>query len=448
LKATKTLVDFISKTEYEHLPPKAIDNAKQCILDCIGVTLAGCTQHPIHEILQSYVIEIGGNPKSSIIGSGFKTSLINAALVNGILGHVLDYDDFALPALSHPSVTVLPAVLALGEAKSITGKDALLSFILGFEAFCKIADAVQPSHWYKGYHATGTFGTFGASVAASKILRLDDGRLTNALGIAGSEAAGLKQNFGTMTKPFHAGQAAENGIRAALLAQKGFTSAPDILEGRLGFAKVMTDKYDFAVFDKLGNPWDIVDPAPFIKLHPSCGGTHASMNTILYLIKEHDIKPDEVEHVYAGTNPGGGEQLIYTEPKNRLQAKFSIQFCLAIMLLERKAGLAQFTDSKVNDPKTVELMKRITLYVDPEVTESTPLEWSDKTAKVKVKMKDGREFQKMTDIRHPTWNEIISKYEECAREVLPENKIKRSIDLVSNLEELRDLSPLIEAIQK
>jgi len=443
---TKKIVDIIIKTKYEDLPEEAINNAKQCVLDCIGVSFAGYALHPIGKILESYIEEIGGTPKSSIIGSGIKTSLINAALVNGTLGHALDYDDFALPALSHPSVTILPAILALSEANGATGKAALLAFIVGFETFCKIADAVQPSHWYKGYHATGTFGTFGATAAAAKLLKLDAEQLTNALGIAGSEAAGLKQNFGTMTKPFHAGQAAENGIKAVLLAKRGFTAAKDILEGRLGFANVMTDKYDFSVLDKLGNPWDIVDPAPFIKLHPSCGGTHASMTAMLSLIEEHNIKPDEVEHVDAGTNPGGVEQLIYTEPKDQLQAKFSIQFCLAILLLERKAGLAQFTDTKVTDPKTVELMKRITLYIDPELTKTVPLEWADKTATVKIKMKDGREFQRTSDIRHPSWDEIKAKYEECARLVLPEDKIQKSIDLTTNLENLSDINSLIEVI--
>jgi len=443
---TEKLAHFIVQTKYEELPQKAIDNAKQCILDCIGVSFAGYALLPIGKILESYLKEVGGAPKSSVIGSGIRTSPVNAALVNGTLGHALDYDDFALPALSHPSVTILPAVLALGEVTEATGKDALLAFIVGFEAFCKIAHAVQPSHWYKGYHATGTFGTFGATAAASKLLDLDEEQLINALGIAGSEAAGLKQNFGTMTKPFHAGHAAENGIKAALLAKNGFTAAKDILEGRLGFAKVMTDNYDFSILDKLGNPWEIVDPAPYIKLHPSCGGTHAAMTAMLSLINEYDIKAEEVERVDAGTNPGGFEQLIYAEPKNQLQAKFSIQFCLAILLLEREAGLAQFTDDKVTDPKTVELMKRITLYIDPEVTKTTPLEWSDKTAVVKIKMKDGREFQRTSDIRHLSWDEIKSKYKECARFILPEDKIEESIEAITNLENLINMSSLIEVI--
>ena len=378
MEATKKLCNFVLKTKYEDLPEKSINIAKGCILDCIGVSLAACV-HPIAEILESYLKELGGTPRSTVIGSGTKTSPVNAALVNGTLGHALDYDDFALPAIAHPTVTIFPTVLALGESIGVTGKDVLLAFVLGYETFCKIGAVINPSHWYKGFHATGTFGAYGAVAAASKLLNLDEVQTTNAFGIVGSLASGLKQNIGTMTKPLHAGHAAEGGVKAALLAKRGFTAAKDVFEGRMGFAKLMADSQDFSVVDKFGNPWEIVDPAPFIKPHPSCGGTHAAMNAMFSLINEYDIKPDEVEHLDAGMNPGGLEELIYSEPKSAFQARFSIQFCLAILLLERKGRLAQFTDEKVRDPKIVELMKRITLSVDPELTESLALEWGGKT---------------------------------------------------------------------
>jgi len=445
--ATKKLVDFIIKTRYEDLPAEATNIAKQCFLDCIGVSLAGCVQ-PIGKIMESYLKDVGGTPRSSIIGLGIKTSPTNAAFTNGTIGHALDYDDMNFPAIGHPTVTVLPAVLALGEYTGATGRDVLLAFILGFEAFSKVGNATSPSHWYKGFHSTATIGTYGAVAAASKLLKLDQEQTINAFGIAGSQAAGLKQNFGTMTKPFHAGHAAEGGVKAALLAKKGFTAAQDVLEGQFGFAKLMTDGYDFGVLDKLGDQWDIVDPAPFFKPYPSCGGTHAAMNAMLSLIKEYDLKPDEVERVDAGMNPGGVKELIYTEPKNALQAKFSMQFCLAIMLLERKGGLAQFTDAKARDLKTIELMKRINLYVDQELTKSLPLGWVDKTATVKVRMKDGREYKRTADIEHPTRDELKSKYEECASLVLPENKLRRSIDVITNLEKLEGLNPLMEHIIK
>ena len=442
---TNKLAAFIVKTGYEDIPDEAINTAKRCILDCIGVTLAGCT-HPIAKIMESYLKEAGGRPSSTVIGLGIKTSPGNAALTNGTLGHVLDYDDFILPGLAHVTVPVLPAVLALGESTDATGKNMLLAYILGNEIFCKLGAAVSPSHWYKGFHATGTVGTYGAVAAASKLLKLDEEHTINAFGIASSLASGLKQNIGTMTKPLHAGHAAEGGIRAALLAERGFTGAMDAFEGQMGFAKVMADSQDYSVFDKFANPWDIVHTPPFIKPHPSCSGTHAAMNAMLSLIKEYNIKPNEVEHVNAGMPSGVLEELIYAEPKSVFQARFSMQFCLAILLLERKAGLAQFTDAKVRDLKTVDLMKQISLSVDPELAKSVPLECLEKTATVMVRMKNGRECKRTADIRHLTWDEIKSKYEECASLVLPENKLKRSIDIISGLEKLKNLNSLIEAI--
>jgi len=442
---TKKLADFIVRTKYEDLPEEAISTAKQCLLDCIGVALAGCT-YPIAKAVEAYLKEVGGTPQSSVIGLGIRTSSVNAAFGTGTLGHALDYDDMAFPSISHPTVPVMPAVLALGELTGATGKDVLLSFILGYETLCKVGAVVQPSHWYKGFHATGTLGTYGAVAAASKLLKLDEEQVIGALGIAGSEAAALKQNFGTMTKPFHAGHAAEGGVKAALLARKGFTAAKDVLEGRLGFARVLADEQDFNHLGRLGAPWDILDPGPYFKFSASCGGTQAGMNALISLVEEYDIRPNEVERVDAGTNPGGPEQLIYTDPKNALQAKFSIQFCLAMMLLERKMKLAYFTDSKVRDPKTVDLMRRIHLYVDPELTKTVPLQWVDKTTTVKVKMKDGREFERTADLRRMTWDELTSKYVECASLLLPESKVTESIDVLANLEELGNLNPLMELL--
>ena len=450
--ATQQLVDFIIGTKYEDLPPEAIHTAKGCILDYLGVSLLGSIQ-PIAKILESYLKVVGGTPQSTIIGSGSKTSSVQAAFVNGTLGHAIDYDDNALIAQAHPTVTIFPAVLALGEATGAKGQDILLSYILGYETFSKMGMALNPSHWYRGFHSTGTFGTYGAVASASKVLGLDSEQMTNAFGIAGSSASGLKQNFGTMTKPYHAGHAAEGGVKAALLSKNGFTAAKDVLEGRLGFARVTAEKQDLTVFSKLGTPWGIVysgevDTSPFIKPFPSCGATHAAMEALFSLIREYDIKPDEVEWVNAGMNLGGVESLPYLEPMDSLQGKFSMQFCLAVALLERRAGLPQFTDVKVRDPKTRELMKRIVLSVDPDLSKSLPLELCDHTATVRMRMKNGREYKQTASLRHLPWEEITSKFEECVSSILAKEDAKKIIDLTANLERLKDLSPLMELLHR
>lgn len=307
---------------------------------------------------------------------------------------------------------------------------------------------MNPSHWYKGFHATGIFGTYGAVAAAAKLLNLDEDQTTRAIGIASSLVSGIKQNLGSHAKPFHAGHAAENGVRAALLAQKGFTGRPDAFEGRMGVAKLMADEQDFAVFDKIADPLEIVDPAPFIKSHPSCGGTHAAMNAMQQLIEEYDIKPEDVVEVWGGTNRGVYEQLIYTEPKSAIEARFSMQFTLAIVLAERRGGLTRFTDEKVRDPKIVELMRRIHRYEDPELSRTLPLAWVDKTATVKIKLKDGRELQRTADIRHPSWDEVKEKYSECAGVALPDDKITRSMAIWEKLDELDALDEVMALVRR
>jgi 2-methylcitrate dehydratase PrpD len=255
-----------------------------------------------------------------------------------------------------------------------------------------------------------------------------------------------------MTKPFHAGHAAEGGVRAALLAERGFTASHDVLEGRHGFAKVAADIEDLSVFNTFGEKWGIVDygganTAPFIKPFPSCGATHAAMEAMIYLIEEHDISPEDVVHVDAGMNLGGIESLPYTKPKDFLQAKFSMQYCLAILLLERKAGLSQFTDEKAEDPEIVKLMKRIVLSVDEKLNETLPLELCDLRAVVRLRMKDGTKYEKMSDIKHLGWEEIVDKYRECASFVLRDNKLDKIIDMVKNLEKFESMHPLMDLIR-
>ncbi|MFC2009216.1 MmgE/PrpD family protein [Chloroflexota bacterium] len=440
---TEKIVDSVLGTQYSHLPQEAIERAKQCVLDCTGVALAACT-YPIAAILESYLDEVGGHEQCSVLGLGTRTSTVNAALVNGTLCHALDYDDTHLPALAHPTTTVLPAVLAAAERTEAGGKEVLLALILGIEVFTRIGGVVNPGHWYRGFHATGTLGAFGAVSATGKLLNLNREQMVNAFGIAASEAAGLKQNFGTMTKPFHAGHAAESGVKAALLAKRGFTAAKDAFEGRLGFANVLTDSRNFAYLEHFGDPWEVAGPGMFFKRSPSCGGTAAAIWALESLIQEHDIRPEQVERIDAGTNPAGPEQLIYTEPKNALQAKFSMQFCLALMLTERQTRLADFTDEKVNDPQMVELMKRINLYVDPELTKTVPREWGDKTKRVNVKLKNGREYGRTTDFKHLSWGELVEKYEECAGLFLPQDKVRQSIELIGNLDDETSIQRLMQ----
>ncbi|OGQ94205.1 MAG: MmgE/PrpD family protein, partial [Deltaproteobacteria bacterium RIFOXYA2_FULL_55_11] len=366
---TQEVVGFVSRTRYRDIQPEVIRLAQGFILDGLGVTLAGSTEKG-SRILQGHVRQIGGRGEAMVVGAGFLAPSAKAALANGASGHAMDYDDTQLSTskesvyglLTHPTVPVLSAVLAVGEKEKISGQDFLLAYILGVEVECRIADAINPRHYQSGFHSTATIGGLGAAMAVGKLLGLKEEPLARTLGIAASMASGLRENFGTMTKPLHAGRAAENGVTAAQLAEKGFTSAVNILEAKRGFFNAMAGGYDETkIVGCLGHPYFMQEPGISIKPYPSGSLSHPAQDLILDLVKMHDLHGGDIESIEVGTNSNVPNALIYPMPKTALEGKFSIPFCMAVGVLERKAGIAQFTDRKVRDPKVVELMKRVTL---------------------------------------------------------------------------------------
>ena len=436
MEATARVAQFISTTTYEDLPKEAVARAKRCILDCLGVSVAGAAS-PVGDIVRGYLQDVEASPKCTVIGLANRTSPTNAAFANGTLGHALDYDDMHYPMIGHPTVVVLPAVLAAAEMTESDVRRLLTSFAVGFEVVCKLGAALNPDHWYRGFHATGTLGTFGAAAGASSMLGLTREQTVNALGIADSQAAGLKENFGTMTKPLHAGHACEAGLKAALLAKRGFTAAPTIFEGRLGFTALLAQNSDLSkLTDHLGAPWDLVDPGAMIKAYPSCGGTHPMLNAILDLAQQHDIAAEDVE---AGTTEIAPQQLLYTMPETALQGKFSAQFCLAIALLERRAGLAQFTDDAVRQPKVRDLMGRIRLVVDQELNPRVQPELGDDEQVVRLLLRDGRRLEQWGNLRDIPEATVFDKYRECAGMLLSPDTVDRSLTAVMELESVSEV---------
>src|SRR5918996_1736257 len=372
---TQEVVSFVSKTRYRDIPPEVLRLAHGFILDGLGVALAGSTDECAC-IVQSHLRHMAGKKESTVLGAGLSAPAPKAALANGVAGHAMDYDDTQLSTskeavyglLTHPTTPVLAAALAVGEKAKISGEELLLAYTLGVEVECRIADAINPRHYQAGFHSTATMGGLGAAVAVGKILKLKKEPLARTLGIAASMASGLRENFGTMTKPLHAGRAAENGVTAVLLAQAGFTAARNILEARRGFYNAMAGGYDESkIAGKLGRPYFMKEPGISIKPYPSGSLSHPAQDLILDLINEHDLHPADIESVAVGTNSNVPNALIYPMPQTALEGKFSIPFCMAIAVLERKAGIAQFVDSKVRQKKVVELMKRVRLHVDEEL---------------------------------------------------------------------------------
>ena len=454
---TQEVASFVNKTFYRDVAPEVIDRARGFILDGLGVMVAGSTEKG-SRILHDYIRRMGGAGEATALGSRFRAPAAKAALANGVSGHAMDYDDTQLSTskeavyglLTHPTTPVLSAVLAVGEREGISGKEMLLAYILGVEVECRIADAIDPRHYQAGFHSTATIGGLGAAMAAGKILRLKEEPLLRTLGLAASMASGLRENFGTMTKPLHAGRAAENGVTAAELAARGFTSAINIIEARRGLFNAMAGGGDASkIAGRLGNPYFMVEPGISIKPYPSGSLSHPAQDVILDLVKQHDLHAGEIDSVVVGTNSNVPNALIYPMPKTSLEGKFSIPFCMAIAIVERKAGIAQFTDRKVRDPRVVEMMKRVTLVVDPELE---ALGYDQVRSRVQVKLKDGRTVEGRADVArgHPekpmSWDELAEKFRDCCRLALPRANAEEAIGLVAGLDKLKSIAPLIGAL--
>ena len=454
---TQEIASYVAGTRYRDIPSDVIQLTRGFILDGLGVALAGSTDE-CARIVQRQIRQMGGSAECSVLGTSVLAPAAKAALANGVAGHAMDYDDTQLSTskeavyglLTHPTTPVLAAVLTLGQKERITGAEFLLAYVLGVEVECRIADAINPRHYQSGFHSTATMGGLGAAVAAGKILRLKEPQLLATLGIAASMASGLRENFGTMTKPLHAGRAAENGVTAALLARDGFTAAPNILEAARGFFNAMAGGYeDSKIRGCLGSPYFMKQPGISIKPYPSGSLSHPAQDLILDLVKEHDVKAENIERVEVGTNSNVPNALIYPMPKTALEGKFSIPFCMAIAVLERKAGIAQFQDRKVRGKKVVELMKRVTLYVDEELER---LGYDQVRSRVRVRLKDGRVLEgRYDDARgHPakpmSWAELTEKFRDCAGLVLSRKNIDETIRLVEQFQDLKSLRPLIRAL--
>jgi 2-methylcitrate dehydratase PrpD len=449
MSKTENLAKFIVDTKYDNIPDKAKTKAKLCILDCFGALLAGSVE-PINKPVKRYVERVGGKEEATVIGLNAKTSAPQAAFANGVFGHVLDYDDTNQIFVGHATVVILPTLLALGEAMALNGEDMITAYMVGTEAQWKLGDALVTSgnHYGKGWHSTGTIGTFGATAAAGKLLGLDEEKMINALGIAASEAAGFQEQFGTHCKSFHAGRANENGVTAALLASEGFTSSRTALEGKLGYIRVSTDRYDTNKINNFGNPWGILEPTVArginLKKYPICGGGVGSVEGILSLINDHDLRPEEVESIECHLRPKYSELLMYHDPKTGLEAKFSMEYWMARALLDRKLGLQQFTDEKVLDQKSRELVKRVKLIPDQE------MEYPSSKVRIIVKTRDNRLLEtlyfppKGTPENPMTEEELKDKYRECAEwGGVGGEGIEESMKMLMEIERLEDVGDLM-----
>ncbi len=356
---TLELAKRITQTSYDGLSAESCTVASQALMDFIGVTLAGMDE-PLARILRSQVDDEGGHSQACILGTGCRASVRQAALVNGAAGHAHDYDDVHDAMIGHPTVPVAPAVLALGEHLGVSGADALAAFCAGVEAECILGRYAGASHYARGWHATATLGTFGAAAAAARLLRLDPQRTASALGIAGTQAAGLKSQFGTMCKPLHAGHAAATGVEAALLASRGFTSRLDLLETHQGFMATQSAEPSL---DRFYSAMAVRDYVPDIcfKYHAACYLTHSAIEAALQLKRTHRLDARNVKSVEIRVNRGHFDVCNIAEPASGLEAKFSLRFTVALALAgEDTASIRLFTDALTRRKDLVALRDKVT----------------------------------------------------------------------------------------
>ncbi|HVB97829.1 MAG TPA: MmgE/PrpD family protein [Candidatus Dormibacteraeota bacterium] len=455
------MAEFILKTNYSDIPADVIEVGKKSILDGFGLSLAGSTADSGH-IAREYIrgSELCGG-SSTVSGTNLKVPPRFAAFLNGVAIHAFDFDDTQLVVgpgrvyglLMHPTVTALPPAFAVGEPAGISGKDLMLAYHIGVEVECKIALALSPRSYNDGFHITGICGPFGSAAAGSKLRNLNENQILNGFGVAATAGGGLRANFGTMTKPFHAGHAAEGGLIAVDLASRGFTGAQNVLEAPGGFMHAYGGSYEYEpgfLTKQLGNPWVFASPGVSIKPFPSGSLTHPGMSEMLRLIRQNKIKPAEVESVDVSTNKFALGSLIHHDPHTGLEAKFSMEFCLAILLLRGKAGLPEFTDAVVNRPDVQAMIHRVH-YSGSAMAAAAGLNTMNTI--IHIHLKDGRTISGRAEYalgspQHPmSYEQVADKFRGCVDYAKwPQAKAEKIIETVRTLEsvaDIRELTPLL-----
>ena len=443
MQNTKNVVDFIVSSRLEAIPGQALAVAKDAIQDCVGVALAGARQ-PAGAIPAEWARKAAGTGAATVWGQDFKTTAHDAALVNGTAAHALDYDDVTWGLIGHPSVSLVPALFALGETINALGRDILHAYVVGFEVMAKLGRTTQPRHSLDGgWHATGTIGAFGATAACCKLLALDAESTAHALGIVYSMTSGNVSNFGTMCKPLHAGLAARNAIEAALWAQAGFTSLPHPFDGPRSFHEVYSRGLpaDMRPLEELGKIYELVVRGVVIKPYPCGVALHPAIDAVHALKSEHTIDPDDVVAGEAGVTRYTFDKLCYLVPQTGLEAKFSMPYTIARAILDDSIGFDTFTDRFVLDERAQALTRRIGMYVHDGIEKS----WKtgSRPVHVRLRLRDGRALERRVDISkgNPevalTAEELNVKFEDCARLSLDTGAMRAAAQALQKIETLK-----------
>lgn len=439
--ATRELASYILSAELSSVPADVRHEAHRALLNYVGCAIGGSGE-PAVDIALRALGPYSGPASAQVIGRGERLDPLHAALMNGIASHVHDFDDTLPKNYIHPSAPVASAMFAHASATPVKGPDFLHAFVLGFEAESRIGNAVYPAHYDVGWHITGTAGVFGAAAAIGRLLGLGEREMVWAIGLAATQAAGLREMFGAMGKALHPGRAAQNGYEAALLAREGFTGGEQGLEGPRGFAAVQAARSDLSrVTDGLGVDFDL--RANTYKPFPCGIVIHPTIDACIQIAKSRGIAPAEVATVRLRVAPLVLDLCNKKEIARGLEGKFSVYHAAAIGLVRGKAGLREFSDEAVNDPDVKRVRERVTAEGDPEVAEDA--------VRVEVELESGERLEKRVDHaignlgRPMTDRELEEKFRGQARLVLPAEQVDRLVDLCWSLGEADDVRPLVAA---
>ena len=457
---TKYVSKFIYQTKFKDIPSNVVELAKKHILDGFGLALSGSVART-GDYLFKQIKKNSAAGKATVIGSKMKVPSQFAALANGVGIHSDDYDDTQLAVgsdrvyglLTHPTAPCLPSAFAEGEINNISGKDFLNAYLIGVDVECKVSEAMSPRHYQHGFHSTATCGTLAAAAAASKIRKFNIEKIEKSLGIAASLSAGLRENFGTMTKPLHAGRAAESGVIACDLVGFGWSAADKILESPRGFFQAHGGGYDLnSIKGKLGKPWTFSKPGISIKPHPCGSLTHPGMTKMLELINKYDIKPEQVVKVDVGTNHNMQNALIHHRPKNEFQAKFSMEYSMAILLIEKRAYIPEYQDKRINKPDVQAMLKKINFYKNQKAEAAG---YDKMTTIIDIYLKNGKkisgrgDFGKGSPAIPMTYDEVADKFMGCAEFAKwPISKSKKLISTIKNLHKVSSIRLLSRLLSK
>ena len=439
----------------DNLPQAALDWSRVGVMDTLGCTLAGVAEDAPSKLAEVIGVNITGG-ESLVLGTASRTSALDAALMNGVAAHVLDYDNGGAHMGGHASAVMVPALLAAAEAFDCSGQDVLVAHAAGFETGSQLGRAVHPMHYESGWHPTSTVGVFAVAAACSRLLNLTAEQTATALAISTSLAAGTKANFGTMVKSLHVGQCARGGLMAALLARKGYTANADAFDHKQGYFNLFNGPGKFhadKVLEGWGAPLDIIEPGAAYKLYPCCYSTHAAVEAALNLVREHGpFKADEIERVNSYTH---AQRLPHTDrpqPKTALEAKFSVQYCVARAVLDGHVLMQDFDPQAFNQPGMQALLTRVhaTPHLDGQFEAGQMM-----AAEVKITFKNGRTIASrvLAPLGRTSANPIPpallkTKFEDCAASVLPVAQVRQlsqALEQFDTLTSVRAFMRLLEA---